>query len=130
MPSPFERRSLQDELARCGRYFQKSHDLEDPPGTGDANGGVYTGGSAGTAGNSGMTPGATSVQLAPRMLKQPAVTVYAHDNADVGYGTLYGTADEHGTVAVEIRGQTGFSARASTNVNLRFQWTAEANIGR
>lgn len=75
--TPFERRSIGEEIARCQRYFEKSYNLETAPGTATDTGFIL----AMTGGQQGSTAGINDCFVFFRTTKRTSPTVTVYDNA-------------------------------------------------
>ena len=71
--TPFEHRSFGDELARCQRYYEKSFNYSDAPGTATAAGLIE---SSGTSGNETTSEMTMHAKFAVSKRANPTVTIY------------------------------------------------------
>lgn len=125
----FEHVPMADEVARCQRYFQKSYDLNVVPGTANATAGQDTFFFYGDP-NSGRAVGMTS-RFATRMRGTPAVTIYSPVTGAAGQVRSEAPIGDY-AAAVNTPGQSGFflttTAITTNNTNVRWQWSADAEI--
>jgi hypothetical protein len=130
--------TLQAELAACQRYYEKSHDLSvTPGGTGLGNGfigNVTTTISSGVAGN---VSGINSVPFKVTKRAAPTMRVYDFDGTIDAVRVYPPDAKKTGVTGLANMQQSGsfqfmsFSATAqavSSNFNLLFHWTADAEL--
>jgi len=127
--TPFEFLPYGDELARCQRYFEKSYDVDDAPGTATYLGSVQ------------FQPPRTSTNVrvpglvfSVRKRAQPSVEVYAVISGGAGLiDDLSGGVTRTTTVRVSDTGETRATTLDTTvgttdgNVHA-FQWTADAEL--
>ena len=124
--TPFVMPDYQQELARCQRYYHKSYDLADAPGTVTNNGVIaYVSGSS-TFGEYGP-----NVTYPTRMRAIPTATVYSPNSGTSGKKyNASDTVDENMT-GYNVAGEQGHSgsdvAHVATKV-YRYHFTASAEI--
>ena len=124
--TPFVMPDFQQELARCQRYYHKSYDLADAPGTVTNNGVIaYVSGSS-TFGEYGP-----NVTYPTRMRAIPTATVYSPNSGTSGKKyNASDTVDENMT-GYNVAGEQGHSgsdvAHVATKV-YRYHFTASAEI--
>lgn len=117
----FEHRPVSQELALCQRYYQKSYNLDDAPGTITSNGAIVENS---VRNNANDTVGA---KFKTRMRTVPTVTLY---NDSTG---TPGTANNISPVAAVPTniGETGWSntnLTGATTDTVAFQYTADAEL--
>ena len=123
--TPFEHRSVSDELARCQRYFQKSYNLSVAPGTATTVGMLRHR-------KSGITSGITDfvVRLNPSMRNNPTVVIYS--TSDGASGKLRNETDSANVTSQGSDiGESGFHISSNSIAaykELRLQYTAEAEL--
>lgn len=134
-----ERRPVQQELALCQRYFEKSYAQAVNPGTGSLIGNGFfvasnalAGSTAGNVGTSGSIPFKVTKRAAPTCVSYDfdgtanAVRVYPVDAKRSGV-TLFANLTDNGTVQF-----MGFSNASATAINagdrIQFNWTADAEL--
>jgi hypothetical protein len=115
--------SSQQRIARCQRYYCKSYNIADPPGTANQNGATAMQVATGTTGM--FAP----VSLPVRMRGAPTITTYSVGVAN-SPGRVTTSAGEQNS-GVNTSGESSFSAGygGSTSMSwINFQWTAEAEL--
>ena len=129
--TPFEHRSIGEELALCQRYYEKSYDIDIAPGSNiNTNGrsAVYFSGTSDTGGNM-----ITHVSFNTLKRGTPTITFYRND------GTInvwdYNKSGTSGTVTMVTtqHGNRGFCPYANVggnNISASFNgsWTASAEL--
>ena len=118
------------ELSRCHRYYEKSYDMNVAPGAVSAFGLVnpyFTN-------YSGSGPSSITVPTSFKVVKRitPAVTIYSTGTGATGKARDYASNVDVSASPLNI-GQSGFSttvgmSSVSGNVNLGWQWTADAEL--
>ena len=119
----FPTESLATKLARCQRYYCKSYNMGDPPGTANQNGAVALQVAAGTTGM--FAP----VNFPSRMRVTPTITTYSSGVAN-SPGRVTTSAGEQNS-GITTQGESGFSAGygGTTSMSwINFQWTADAEM--
>ena len=114
---------LESRISRCQRYFCKSYNMADVPGTANQNGATVLQVAAGTSGM--FAP----VSLPVRMRTSPTVTTYSTSVANSS-GRVTTSAGEQNS-GIPVQGESGFSAGygGSTSMSwINFQWTADAEF--
>ena len=123
--TPFEHRSIGEELIRCQRYYEKSYQLGDAPGTNTNVGSVMflTNRSPGTA--------HTMLRYQTRKRAAPTLTSYSSTESnttgmrDLDNGTTY-------NYTMNRNGETGCTAYPTGNLGLgyfiQFHYTADAEL--
>ena len=129
--TPFAFRPIQEELARCQRYYEKSY------GQGVAPGSVATAGISlcflGGLPSAAYT-GAAFVSFRSTKAKVPAVTGYSPSTGAGGKARDgAGSADVSVSIVGANVADSGFTwsaaaAGAAASLNLQLQWTAEAEL--
>ena len=131
--TPFEHRSIGDELHRCRRYFQTSFPSNPSTTNTDNNGLVMYGGSA-TAGTTTFI-GTARIEFNPPMRAAPSVTIYdiaSPRNTAKLHRHIYGQAGSNNQSAVptnisadsfNVRSDNGNSA-----TGILFQYKVEAEL--
>lgn len=128
--TPFQssKRHISDELGMCQRYYQKSYNLTDPPGTVTDEGLVAAG-----ADGTGTNIRSLSRPFRTRMRAVPTMVWYSTDNATANR-IRNDTAGSNMTVNSTSgagEGATGFpvtNAGTTNNDELQAHWTAEAEL--
>lgn len=130
-PSPFERRPIGLELELCQRYFEKSYNLDEVPGT-------VTSSAASTGTNAHTSNVPTRIftygtEFRTRKRTNPTITYYTQQGL-AGYVAGYSS----GTAYQVVGGGTGSETRlpsfittspsANTNEPVAYQWTADAEL--
>jgi hypothetical protein len=115
--TPFEYRSIGEELVLCQRYYEKSYDIDIAPGSNIATNGrsaVYFSGTSDTAGNM-----ITHVSFNVLKRGTPTITFYRNN------GTVTMTTTQHGN-----RGFCPYANVGGNNISASFNgsWTASAEI--
>ena len=123
--TPFEHRSIGEELIRCQRYYEKSYQLGDAPGTNTNVGSVMflTNRNTGTA--------HTMLRYQTRKRAAPTLTSYSSTESnttgmrDLDNGTTY-------NYTMNRNGETGCTAYPTGNLGLgyfiQFHYTADAEL--
>jgi hypothetical protein len=127
--TPFERRSYGQELALCQRYFEKSYDTDDAPGTSTYLGVNTNGGLTNMAAANYATRGGSTFKVTKRA--QPTVVTY--DSAGNNGKCNYPDSTTNQSFTVIHRGLQGFTAETSTLSNgtdtrCYWHWTANSEL--
>lgn len=127
--TPFEHRPYGLELSLCQRYFEKSYNIEDTPGTSTysgihTNGGYYSM----PASNYGTRP-----HTSYKITKRGSTTVKTYDSAGNLGKCNYPDTVTNQSFTIIHSGQSGFSAETSTlsggtDGRCYWQWTAESEL--
>ena len=124
--TPFEHRSFADELARCGRYYQKSYNYSVAPGTATAIGCLRHR-------KNGVSSSITDfqVRLHPNMRAVPTVVIYS--TSDGASGKLRNAQDSANvTASANDQGENGFHVVSNPSIDahreLLLQYTAESEL--
>ena len=122
---PYERRHPQTELALCERYFRKSYDPSEAPGTGGANGFevLFCAGAS--------AAGARRAVRFPPMRAVPAVTIYNTVSGASGSVRNTSAASDPAAATSNVSASAffgGASAGQADNDQIRFHWTADAEL--
>lgn len=130
-PTPFEHRPQQIELALCQRYFEKSYDVEIPPGTLNTNATLHQFGNYGNAANTYFV--SFPVSFKTNKAKVPAIQIYSPSSGLTGrfYKASPGTAtDVINTLAssVNTHGFHTASITVTTPGNHYQSWVADAEF--
>lgn len=122
--TPFERRPFSDELARCQRYYTKSYNLSEPPGTARTIGTASVGAGSGNAFSSGYV----SVFFPVRMRAAPTVTTY--DCAGTaGKFSFYNAGWYNGGVSTTIPFEAGATIAVNGSIYYAsLEYTASAEL--
>lgn len=125
--TPFEYRSIQEEIALCQRYFQKSYDFTTDPGSA-VNAGRRWIEITGVANSTYDID--TDVDFAVEMRTAPTITSYSPTSGTSGKARASGT-DYNASISSEST--HGFHnnisvTAASTARQIQFQWAAEAEL--
>ncbi|SFA64419.1 hypothetical protein [Metapseudomonas otitidis] len=124
----FDRRSLAEELGLCQRYFEKSYDLSDAPGTLTRAGAALCQSQA-----SGAVGSSFNIWFNVRKRVAPAITAYNPDISNMQIRNTSAFVDCSSTSLGNI-GQTCFSlnfmlpSSGAVNQNLQVHWTADAEL--
>lgn len=122
---PYQPRSFAEELALCQRYYEKSYNLSDSPGTSTVNGAMV-------ADANGDAFQLLSVRFQTRKRIAPTVTIYSTDGT--ANAIRNGTVGSNITsVAKDFIGETGLRIYPNNIVSTQFndlQWhyTADAEL--
>jgi hypothetical protein len=127
--TPFEFRPFAEELALCQRYYEKSYNLDVSPGAASNAGSevIYQTGLPVVIYGMGK-----NVVFKTRKRAQPTITI--HNPVTGQAGVVYDAIATQGVPGtVDIEGATAFQLTcstfaASTNVYLRWQWVASAEL--
>lgn len=124
----FDHRSLAEELGLCQRYFEKSYDLNDAPGTlTRAGAALYQSQASGAVGSS------FNIWFTVRKRGAPVITAYNPDISNLQIRNTSAFVDCSSTAVGNI-GQTCFSlnfmlpSSGAVNQNLQVHWTADAEL--
>lgn len=128
-PLPFQPQSLQDELRRCQRYYEKSYPYTTPPGNATLSGALFHFTEDGLA--AGATYNYVSYRV-PKRIPNPTVIIYGtggtintvnDETADrvLGAGNL-------GVANSEWGFQQTYTLVASTSRRRRFHFTSDAEL--
>ncbi len=126
--TPFNRQSLSKSLADCQRYYEKSYNAEDTPGTATIVSGefLYASGAG-----SGLAGGGMSTRFSVAKRVQPTITVYSgltgspgaifdqNSNVDVAATML--------SLGTKSFGWYG-APSVGDGINFLIQWTADAEL--
>jgi hypothetical protein len=127
--TPYERRLINQELAMCQRYYEKSYSTTVTPGTAGATDGqqsIYISGAS-----SFFNGGGSSVNFAVEKRTPPTVTTYSGVTGASGKMRDYmANADVNSTVAyISTRGCFGYATITQASaINTYWQWVASAEI--
>src|SRR5215471_9087425 len=128
-PQPLLRTSIQAELARCQRYYEKSYDLGAAIGALTPNGswGIYVGAGVANATNAG----GTTITYKGSKRATPTVAIYSTATGAAGkIRDVQAAADINANAG--SGGAQGFFLYGSTvaagNTNLQAHWTADARL--
>ena len=122
--TPFEQRPIGLELALCQRYYEKSYDLDDAPGTSMATGVCWFG-----AGTETINHIIAPVRYTVTKRVAPTITLFdLHGNINkVSYShaapNKTGTADQIGNAAFRA-----YTDNSTAKKELIFHWTADAEL--
>ena len=127
--TPFEHRSYGDELARCQRYFEKSYDTNDAPGTSTPLGLDTNGGLTNMAAANYATRGGSTFKVTKRA--QPTVVTY--DSVGNNGKCNYPDSTTNQSFTIIHRGLQGFTAETSTlssgtDTRCYWHWTANSEL--
>ncbi len=125
-PTPFQRRPIQQELALCQRYYEKSYDIGIAPGTATILGAADFVGAAGYSSKAGL-----SISYKATKRADPAVTLYAPDSGASGaVEDFVNAVDVAPTVEINGEGGFGWYAVPSSGSNAHFagQWIADSRL--
>ena len=128
--TPFEHRSIAEELDRCQRYYQKSYSLDVAPGTSGANDGAISTRYYAAVVNLYDA----SARFNKSMRTQPTMKIYdTQGNADVvsRYGAGTSHAANRTVSSIYHRGENGFGGftmSSGTTNTIVFHYTAEAEL--
>jgi hypothetical protein len=127
--TPFEHRPIGVELSLCQRYFEKSYNIENSPGTNTysgiyANGGFYSMPSS----NYG-----TRVHANYKVTKRGSTTVTTYDSDGNSGKCNYPDATTNQSLTVIHSGQSGFTAETSalsnsTDARCYWHWTVASEL--
>ena len=125
----FEMRYIEEEYARCRRYYQKSFNMTTPPGTVSADGMSY---SYAQLSSATVTYLGTNVSFRTPMRGAPIVVAYSPATGASGKARDY-TASADVTPSVGSQSPGGFYWTAPTNAatitpQLALHWTADADL--
>jgi len=129
-PQPLLRTSIQDELARCQRYYEKSYDVGTAPGTaaGTSSAGLVLWGI--TVNNITTASNIQPYKVTKRA--NPTITMYSGTTGASGkVRDAIDNTDVTPTVALGGLNQFSFFVNPSTagiNINIQSQWTADARL--
>ncbi|MGZ2374972.1 hypothetical protein ACVI3U_002875 [Sinorhizobium medicae] len=129
---PFSPRHLQQELALCQRYFEKTYDLMIAPGAVNV-GGMVVHRVSGLPSAANYSQAITA-RFAQRKRAAPSVVIYSPISGAAGMVTNYAGADVDLTGSASGGGESGFfctiaaDSRTLTETNLAFHWTADAEL--
>jgi len=132
LSTPFERKLMNQTLADCQRYFEKSFDLATAPPTATDNGARYLGGGAqGTGLTTAKMEGYVLFQTRKRT--SPSITLYDRaTNANrIGVDEVGINAFNNQTAVAEVINETGFRAGRSSGTNANIMvvhFTASAEM--
>jgi hypothetical protein len=117
--------TLQGELAACQRYFVKSYNQADAPGTATAAGGKSVLVTA-----SSVTNVTFAVQYPVTMRTTPTVTYYSGQGTSGTFSTNYSGTNSTGAINVNNSGTSGWTGEnTSTATNLMmFHYKADAEL--
>ena len=121
--TPFEQRTIQEELALCQRYFEKSYDLESFAGSGSPSGIV-----------SARAISTVVDQMVPlKISKRAAPSIVIYNNATGAAGSVRNeSALTDVNVTPEIIGQNSFAVRLATGFSngqrATFHYTASSEL--
>jgi hypothetical protein len=121
---------VEQDLARCQRYYQKSFDVDQNP---VQNSGVYLGALEYYAAAAGVSNNGVKVHLPVRMRGAPVVTAFNPGAANALWRNVSDGADS-GAATVRDAGQEGFvlenaqAAGDGVGERLAIQWSAEAEL--
>jgi hypothetical protein len=128
--TPFEMRSIGQELALCQRYYEKSYNVDVAPGTATSAGRIFAYGSTDGIGNVGH-----QIKFSAFKRTSPTMTYYTDGgtlgswsfNRFSGSGTSTvtdgGTSGEGGSLAY-----VGTLTSAYVNININGHWVASAEL--
>jgi hypothetical protein len=126
--TPFEFKSVEDELLECQRYYEKSYPLATVPGTA----------STGNFGINGFSASSAQKYVSPGMWKatkraNPDVTVYDYAGTSGKISTLDagGTGTNNVNLAIIEFNDQGFRALGSSNgvqTGYSYHWVASAEL--
>ena len=120
--TPFENRTIQEELALCQRYFEKSYNLETPIGT------IINGGGCSVYTNQNAQPNKHTTFYKVAKRTAPSVATYSPNSGTVAK-LFNGTTDLNSSV--NSGGESSFTvgpAVAAGLVDLTYHWTAFAEL--
>ena len=126
--TPFNRQSLAKSMADCQRYYEKSYNVGDKPGTATIASGefFYASGAA-----SGITSGGMSTRFAVAKRAQPNITIYSGLTGSPG-AIFDQNANADVAATVLSVGDKNFSWYGSASIppgiNFVIQWTADAEL--
>lgn len=128
LPTPFEFRPPQIELALCQRYYEKSYDLNVAPGTVSGNGRSIA--FLNPVASNTYSFGAP-IQFAVNKRSVPAITMYSPNTGASGKVTDGGFADVTPTIPnIGTRAAYWYAAQsaARTTIDIEAHWTADAEL--
>ena len=128
--TPFEHRSYGQELVLCQRYFEKSYDVANAPGSIVNTGCVQAVASTSYILSSGY------VRYATPKRSTPTVSFYSTQDGVAGKMAEYNIAGafvaNRDATLVSQSGETGFWSQVNGNAtvgnSVRYQWTASAEL--
>ena len=124
--TPFEHRSFGDELLRCQRYYEKSHDYGTAPTHGFSGGSFEIWQSRATSGTSAVY---YTIQYKVRKRASASVTTFNNTASGAGYYHISGNADyTNGSIT---GGDRKFSMRMPSTGNQNeylFSWVSDAEL--
>jgi len=130
--TPFEHRSFGQELALCQRYYEKSYDQGDVPGTGTHYGAIKIGGSNVSATTSYISGGGNTFKVTKRA--RPTVVVYDPDGGTTNQCQRWqlgvGNYNNQASVSADIS-ETNFlqySATGNSASGVIYHYTADAEL--
>jgi hypothetical protein len=130
--TPLERRPLGTELAMCQRYYEKSYDLNTPPGTATSHG------RHASVIETGWLVAAPCIPFAVEKRTSPTITIYSPQNggsgnlAEYDYGSTFianrpATLTRASTKAWECQSGNG-TMTVAYGQHIGIQWTALAEL--
>ena len=130
--TPFENLSFGQELALCQRYYEKSYDQGDVPGTGTHYGAIKIGGSNVSATTSYISGGGNTFKVTKRA--RPTVVVYDPDGGTTNQCQRWtlgvGNYNNQASVSADIS-ETNFlqySATGNSASGVIYHYTADAEL--
>ena len=130
--TPFEHRSFGQDLASCQRYYEKSYDQGDVPGTGTHYGAIKIGGSNVSATTSYISGGGNTFKVTKRA--RPTVVVYDPDGGTTNQCQRWqlgvGNYNNQASVSADIS-ETNFlqySATGNSASGVIYHYTADAEL--
>lgn len=127
MATPFEKRSLTQELQLCQRYYEKSYDPDLPPGSAWAPGCHIT-----AAATKTTAAAATVYYKVPKRIS-PTLAYYALNSGEAGKSTVGGENVTGPSGSAYTTALNGFELYWSSSVltvgaNIHQHWTADAEL--
>ena len=129
--TPFEHRTFAEYLTACERYYQKSYNMGNLPGSNSSAGGVMERNTNAANISNRMDAG---TRFVTRMRGTPTVTIYSLTgtvNNISDLSTATGHQSNQGVNSIQHRGTTGFGGLVISGGNdegIAYQYTAEAEI--
>ena len=130
--TPFEHRSFGQELALCQRYYEKSYDQGDVPGTGTHYGAIKIGGSNVSATTSYISGGGNTFKVTKRA--RPTIIIYDPDGGTTNQCQRWqlgvGNYNNQASVSADIS-ETNFlqySATGNSASGVIYHYTADAEL--